>query len=130
MVEKNWQSKSKDKPTQIVSKESIRPLKDFTAPQNELMPVRSADGLTLIWDRKEDFDRWAEHFNQLLNNQTDSDVTLPNDLQELPTQEEMDQPLTLQEVIKALEGPKPWNAPGPDVLPAELLIGVALASRE
>ena len=94
------------------------------------MPVRSADGLTLIKDRKGILDRWAQYLNALLNNHTDSNNAILNDLSELPTHEGMDLPPNLQDMITAVEGLKPRKALGPDMLPAELLVEGDLASRE
>ena len=67
--------------------------------------------------------RWAEHFNQLLNNCTTTDHSTLDNLPSLPTQTNLDQPPSLLEVSEAIEGLKPRKAPGPDKVPPELLVG-------
>ncbi|KAJ8372925.1 hypothetical protein AAFF_G00275750 [Aldrovandia affinis] len=57
-------------------------VKTIYGPRNcSLAPVRSADGTTLIKDQALIVERWAEHFNTLLNQPTPVDLTV---LAELP----------------------------------------------
>ena len=98
--------------------------------KRNVVPVRSADGQTLIRDKDGILKRWAEHFNQLLNHHTTSDQHVLNEIPLLPTQEHMDLPPTLLEVREAVEGLKPRKAPGPDMVPSELLVGGDSAMHE
>nr|XP_027227478.1 uncharacterized protein LOC113819443 [Penaeus vannamei] len=53
-------------------------------------PIRSADGSKLITDKKEILDRWAEHYQHLLNRSNPSDPTVFENLPEFPTIPELD----------------------------------------
>ena len=86
------------------------------------MPVRIADGQTLIRDKYKILDRWTEHYNGLLNNHTPTNHLVLRDLPQLPIQEEMDHPPTLAEVSHAIKGLRPRKAPGPDMVPSELIV--------
>ena len=88
-----------------------------------IVPIRTADGQTLIKDKAGILIRWAEHFNELLNNRTTSDHNVLTDLPILPIIPDLDSPPTLEEVSEAVQGLKPRKAPGPDMLPSELLVG-------
>ena len=90
--------------------------------KRNILPVRAADGTSLIRDRKGILSRWAEHFNSLLNACNPSDHTVLQDLPSLPACTELDLPPTLDEVVGSLKGMKPRKSPGPDQIPSELLI--------
>ena len=87
------------------------------------VPVRSAEGDTLIRDKDGIITRWAEHFNTLLNIHTPSDHNVLDELPQFPTNEHLDIPPTLQEAQEAIEGLKPRKSPGPDNIPSDLLLG-------
>ena len=91
-----------------------------------IMTVRTTDGQTLIRDQEGILKRWAEHFNQLLNNCTTTDHSTLDNLPSLSTQTNLDQPPSLLEVSEAIEGLKPRKAPGPGKVPLELLVGWGL----
>lgn len=84
-------------------------------------PVRSADGSRLITDNKEILDRWAEHYQQLLNRSNPSDPTVFENLPELPIIEDLDNFPTRQEVHMAIISLKNNKAAGPDNIPSEIL---------
>jgi len=84
-------------------------------------PVRSADGSKLITDKKEILDRWAEHYQHLLNRGNPSDPTVFENLPEFPTIPELDNMPTHQEVHMAIISLKNNKAAGPDGIPAEIL---------
>ncbi|KAJ8352084.1 hypothetical protein SKAU_G00235600 [Synaphobranchus kaupii] len=67
-----------------------------------LSPVKSADGSTLIMDQKQVVDRWAEHFQTLLNQPATPDLAVLEELPCYPTIEELDLPLTFSEVLAAV----------------------------
>lgn len=84
-------------------------------------PIRSADGSKLITDKKEILDRWAEHYQHLLNRSNPSDPTVFENLPEFPTIPELDNMPTRQEVHMAIISLKNNKAAGPDGIPAEIL---------
>ena len=49
-----------------------------------ITPLRSADGLKVLKDQDSILGRWAEHFNTLLNQDSDADYTILKELPELP----------------------------------------------
>lgn len=61
-------------------------VKTAYGPRNcSLVPVRSADGKTLIKDQALIVEWWAKHFNTLLNQPTQVDPTVLEELPEQPT---------------------------------------------
>ena len=91
-----------------------------------VVPIRTADGQALVKNLAGILNRWAEHFNELLNNLTTSDHNALTDLHKLPAIPDFDQPSTPEEVSKAVEGLEPRWVQGPDMLPSELLVAVEL----
>ena len=86
------------------------------------MPVRSADGNSLIRDKSGILERWKEHFNMLLNIHKPTDHSVLDELQSSPVRKDLDSPPTLEEVVNAITGLKSRKSPGPDDVPSELLI--------
>ena len=65
-------------------------LKTAYGPTNSTVtPIRSADGNTLITDLPKILDRWAEHFQQLLNQVNQTDPTFLDGIPQLPIIEEL-----------------------------------------
>eukprot|EP00795_Rhopilema_esculentum_P010044 gene10044-biopygen12706 len=86
-------------------------------------PIRSKDGdlLTSSTDIKK---RWVEHFDELLNQPTDDDDSLIDEIEQLPIDNSLDLPLTEEELDTALKNTKLGKSPGPDgVLPEVLVHG-------
>lgn len=83
-------------------------------------PVRSADGASLIKEKKQVLNRWAEHFQELLNRVNPTDPSALDELPTLPPILELDIPPTLPEVRLAVSALKNKKAPGGDGLPAEV----------
>lgn len=97
-------------------------VKSVHGPKNSsLSPVKSADGSTLIKDQKQVVDRWAEHFQALLNQPATPDLAVLEELPCYPTIEELDLPPTFSEVLVAVRSLKNNKTPGPDGIPAEIL---------
>ncbi|XP_065062396.1 uncharacterized protein LOC135689175 [Rhopilema esculentum] len=83
----------------------------------------TADGdlLTSSTDIKK---RWVEHFDELLNQPTDVDDSLIDEIEQLPIDNSLDLPLTEEELDTALKNTKLVKSPGPDgVLPEVLVHG-------
>ena len=86
-----------------------------------ITPLKSADGLTTLKDQPSILLRWAEHFGTLLNQDSDADPTVLDDLPTLPPMHELDQAPTFLEVRSAIRSLKNNKSPGNDNIPAELL---------
>ncbi|XP_034071876.1 LOW QUALITY PROTEIN: uncharacterized protein LOC117545945 [Gymnodraco acuticeps] len=86
-----------------------------------ITPLKTADGLTVLKDQHSILLRWAEHFGTLLNQDSDADPTVLDDLPTLPPMHNIDQPPTLLEVLSAIRSLKNNKSPGNDNIPAELL---------
>ena len=50
-------------------------------------PIRSKDGATLYTNQSDILQRWAEHFNSMLNQQSSFDHTVPNEIPQWPVSE-------------------------------------------
>ena len=84
-------------------------------------PICAANG-TLIKDSEGIRERWAEHFETLLNQTTNTDHSILEELPTLLTVDELDDPPSLQEVTEATQTLKKSKSAGPDSIPAELLL--------
>ena len=86
-------------------------------------PVRSKDGI-LLADPMEVKGRWVEHFSDLLNLPSDVDLKIVDELDQLPIMQSMDDPVTDQELEKAISNTKLGKSPGSDgVLPEVIVYG-------
>ncbi|XP_071484609.1 uncharacterized protein [Diadema antillarum] len=76
-------------------------------------PVKSKQGELL--SAPEDIkDRWVEHFDELLNQPTNVDWEILNEVDQLPTIDEFDDPISMDELETALKNTKLRKSPGPD----------------
>lgn len=93
--------------------------------------LKSSDGQELLKSNEEVLQRWAEHFNNLLNVDRSADVEHVTSIPQLPIATELDEPLSRDEVALAIK--QQWNkrAVGIDFMPGELLnyAGDVLNSR-
>lgn len=86
-------------------------------------PIRSKNG-TLLTSTPDIKERWVEHFSELLNQPTDVDESLIDNIEQLPIEESLDLPITEDELDTALKNTKLGKSPGPDgVLPEVLVHG-------
>jgi len=76
-------------------------------------PLLSADGNTLISDIEKIVERWAEHFNSVLNRPSNIDEEVIDRLPQVPIDAEA-------EVTKAIKRLSSGKAPGADSIPAEV----------
>ena len=83
-------------------------------------PLLSADGSSLLTDRTQILERWAEHFSSVLNRPSSINDEAIARLPEMETNHELDQPPTEQEVRKAINQMSSGKAPGQDAIPAEI----------
>ena len=78
----------------------------------------SADGSTLLTDKKQILERWAEHFDNVLNRPAAIKDKAIARLPQLATNQELDIPPSSKEVSKAIKQMTSGKAPGPDAIPA------------
>ena len=83
-------------------------------------PMLSADGSTLITDKNEILERWAEHFDSVLNRPSTINDEAIQRLPQVATNEALAIPPTENEVAKAIKQMSVGKAPGPDAIPAEV----------
>ena len=88
---------------------------------NTLTPVKSADGTCLLTDLSDITGRWREHFNILLNQQGSARGNATATLVVHPTRHELDEPITADEVAKALKQTRSGKSPGADGIPSDVL---------
>ena len=84
-------------------------------------PVRSSDGQNLIKDPSSILNRWKEHFDELLNRESNID---PSFIDKIPQREMkliLNEPPSLDEVNNAIDALKLRKAPGKDGITSEML---------
>lgn len=83
-------------------------------------PVRSADGNTLYKNNSQILSRWAEHFENLLNQVNPTAPHILDELPNLPMLDTLDESPHFSEVLRAISELKNNKSPGPDGVPAEI----------
>ena len=82
-------------------------------------PLLSADGQRLLTEKSHILDRWAEHFDAVLNRPSHINEEAINRLPQVDTNPNLDNSPTLPEVEKAIHQLSSGKAPGADAIPAE-----------
>ena len=75
--------------------------------------VLAADGFTLLLSKTETLNRWAEHFNTVLNNPSSFDDTVLDEISQHEVSVKLDEPPTLGEVKRAISQMSSNTSPGP-----------------
>lgn len=88
--------------------------------QSGSSPLLSSDGKTLLIDRSQILDRWAEHFDSVLNRPSSINEAAINRLPQVEINKELDLPPTTEEVTKAINQLSCGKAPGADAIPTEI----------
>jgi hypothetical protein len=83
-------------------------------------PVRTRDGSTLITERSRILERWAEHFQSVLNQPSTFDRTVLDEIPQLETAQHLADIPSLVEVLKAIRRLQSGKAPGADAIPPEI----------
>ncbi|XP_069977706.1 uncharacterized protein [Penaeus vannamei] len=83
-------------------------------------PLLSADGSTLITDKDKILERWAEHFDSVLNRPSTINDEPIDRLPQVPVGKTMDAVPTLEKIQKAVRLLFSGKAPGSDSIPAEV----------
>ena len=83
-------------------------------------PLLSADGTKLITEKDKVLEKWAEHFEGVLNRPSSINDEAIERLPQVPTNATLDATPTLDEVRKAIQQLSKGKAPGADAIPAEI----------
>jgi len=82
--------------------------------------VRSLNGTTLITDRAGILNRWAEHFQRVLNQESKFDQSVLDEIPQWDTADALMDPIEPAEVQQAINQMSAGKSPGEDGLPVEL----------
>ena len=90
----------------------------------------SADGSTLLTDKEANLERWAEHFNSVLNRPSSINEDAIDILPLIECIVRLDDFLTVMETRTSIQQLSSDKAPGADAIPAEVYKAVATHGRE
>ncbi|KAM9328275.1 uncharacterized protein KZ484_019609 [Pholidichthys leucotaenia] len=85
-----------------------------------LIQLKVMDGETVLQEKDKILDRFADHFDQLLNNPGDLTEEAKEALVQRPAVSSLDEPPNLDEVMAAIKTTQDGKAPGRDGIPAEV----------
>ncbi|BHF68763.1 hypothetical protein SprV_0301180400 [Sparganum proliferum] len=92
----------------------------YGPPTEGTAPFLSADGHTLLTEKSQILQRWAEHFRGVLNRPSAiSDAAIAR-LAQVEINVDLDLPPSLQETIRVVHQLSSGKAPGSDAIPAEV----------
>ena len=106
-------------------------LKAVHGPVHKASPsVKSKDG-TLLTEPAKVLDRWAEHFQGVLNQDSQFDMSVLEEIPQWDVNESLDSQPTLEEVSESIEQLTTGKSPGEDGIPPEIYKhgGPAVAER-
>ncbi|CAI9719175.1 Hypothetical predicted protein [Octopus vulgaris] len=83
-------------------------------------PLLSSDGTSLLTNKRLILERWAEHFNIVLNRPAQINEEAIARLPQVPTNHELAVPPAVEEVSRAIKKMSTGKAPGSDAIPAEV----------
>ncbi|BHF62952.1 hypothetical protein SprV_0200594100 [Sparganum proliferum] len=92
----------------------------YGPPTKGTVPLLSADGSTLLTEKTQILQRWAEHFRGVLNRPSAISDAAIDRLPQMETNADLDLPPSLQETIRAVQQLSSGKAPGSDTIPAEV----------
>ncbi|BHF85662.1 hypothetical protein SprV_1002883400 [Sparganum proliferum] len=92
----------------------------YGPPTKGTAPLLSADGSTLLTEKTQILQRWAEHFRDVLNSPFVIADAAIDRLPQVETNVDLDLPPSLQETIGAIQQVSSGKAPGSDAIPAEV----------
>nr|VZI35537.1 unnamed protein product [Spirometra erinaceieuropaei] len=92
----------------------------YDPPTKGTAPLLSADGNTLLTEKTQILQRWAEHFRGVLNRPSVISDAAIERLPQVETNVDLDLPPSLQETIRAVQQLSSGKAPGSDAIPAEV----------
>nr|VZI07637.1 unnamed protein product [Spirometra erinaceieuropaei] len=92
----------------------------YGPPTKGTAPLLSADGSTLLTEKTQIMQRWAEHFRGVLNRPSDISDAAIERLPQVETNADLDLPPSLQETIRVVQQLSSGKAPVSDAIPAEV----------
>nr|VZI19294.1 unnamed protein product [Spirometra erinaceieuropaei] len=92
----------------------------YGPPTKGTAPILSADGNTLLTEKTQILQRWAEHFRGVLNRPSVISDAAIERLPQMETNVDLNFPPSLQETIRAVQQLSSGKAPGSDAIPAEV----------
>ncbi|BHF66326.1 hypothetical protein SprV_0200934200 [Sparganum proliferum] len=92
----------------------------YGPPTKGTAPLLRADGSTLLIEKTQILQRWAEHFRGVLNRPSASSDAAIDRLPQVETNADLDLPPSLQETIRAVQQLSSGKAPGSDAIAAEV----------
>nr|VZI42116.1 unnamed protein product [Spirometra erinaceieuropaei] len=92
----------------------------YGPPTQGTAPLLSADGSTLLTEKTQILQRWAEHFRGVLNRASVISEAAIARLPQVETNADLDLPPSLQETIRAVQQLSSGKASGSDAIPAEV----------
>nr|VZI52208.1 unnamed protein product [Spirometra erinaceieuropaei] len=92
----------------------------YGPPTKGTAPLLSADGSTLLTEKTQILQRWAEHYRGVLNRPSAISDAAIERLPQVETNVGLDLPPSLQETIRAVQQLSSGKAPGSDAIPAEV----------
>ena len=118
-MQNTWLSKQADIVQEFANRNDMKnfydALKEVYGPSSSgASPLLNADGSTLITDKEEILKRWTEHFNNVLNRQSEINNDAIDRLPQIPVDTSMNDPPTLHETEKAIHILSGGKAPGSD----------------
>ncbi|CAH1277239.1 Hypp9517 [Branchiostoma lanceolatum] len=124
-MQEDWLSKKADEIQSFADRKDSKRFYDairalYGPQRSSSFPLLSADGRTLITDRAKILERWAEHFEAVLNRPSTINNEAINRLPQIPVNEELDALPSLCETTKAITQMSSGKAPGLDGIPAEI----------
>jgi hypothetical protein len=135
-MQDSWFSKKADEIQQYADSHNTKlfydALKAVYGPQSSgSSPLLSADGTQLLTEKKKILERWAEHFNQVLNRPAAINEEAIARLPQVETNYELGKLPSVDEVQKAIKQFSHGKAPGSDAIPAEVYMsgGPALVEK-
>nr|VZI31712.1 unnamed protein product [Spirometra erinaceieuropaei] len=92
----------------------------YCAPTKDNSPLLSADASTLLTEKTQILQRWAEHFRGVLNRPSVISDAAIERLPQVETNVDLDLPPSLQEIIRTVQRLSSGKAPGSDAIPVEV----------
>ena len=85
-----------------------------------LIQLKAMDGEMVLQEKDKILDRFADHFDQLLNNPGDLSEEASEALVQQPVVSRLDEPPNFDELMSAIRTTQDGKAPGRDGIPAEV----------
>ena len=87
---------------------------------NQPVNLKSSDGLKIFTDSKSVMARWSEYFQKLLYVPGDIEPEVLENIQKRSVNTVLDEKPTMDEMVRAIKGPKYGKAPGGDGISGEV----------